>query len=93
VRDLACILGLLAAYLVPGEIDCRLRRACPHCRQQSLRMVGTGGLWYEEHGDVREVRVYWGQCSSCGRSATRRQTLFAPWAAFPDAEEKAASHA
>lgn len=86
----AIVPGVLALFLVVVEIDTRLHRVCPHCGQQSLRIVGTGGIWDE---DFREERVYWGECSACGKLAMRRGSVFVAWTAYPGADESAASKA
>src|SRR5262245_47417148 len=77
----ATIALLLAGMLFVVEIDWRTAKVCPHCRQRSLRIIGTGGIWYE---DFREERVYWGECSSCGKSAIRRGSLSANWTPYPE---------
>jgi hypothetical protein len=85
----ACLLAVLSTFFLEGAIDRRLARDCPHCGQRSMRVVGRGGIWYEYRQDLREERVFWGQCSCCGGSAIRRGAVFAQWTAYPEAEENA----
>jgi hypothetical protein len=47
---------------------------------RSVWITGTGGIWY---ADWREERVFWGECSSCGKRVARRGWIFAPWKAYP----------
>jgi hypothetical protein len=83
----AFLLPVVSMFFLEGTIDRRLVRTCPHCGQRSMRVVGSGGIWYEYRQDLREERVFWGCCSCCGGSAIRRGALFAQWTAYPEAEE------
>src|SRR4051812_26226990 len=79
-------LGVLAAVSLLMEADRAVPWRCPHCWRRSLRVVGTGGLWYTGRDDFREERVFWGECAACGRRATRKGLWPVPWKAHPPAE-------
>jgi hypothetical protein len=89
----ACVLAVLSTFFLEAHIDYRLTRICPHCGQRSMRVVGTGGIWYEHRQDLREERVFWGKCSCCSKGAVRRCTLGSSWTAYPKAEDNPPSGA
>ena len=68
----ALMIGIVAILLLLVEMDRQATWRCPRCQVRSLRVVGTGGLWYFREDDFQEERVYWGECSTCGRRATRK---------------------
>src|SRR5262249_55825404 len=83
----ACVLAVLSTFFLEWAIDERFSKPCPHCGLKSLRLVGSGAIWYVKSGDLREQRVFWGECFSCGKSSVRRGGLFAQWAAYPEGQE------
>jgi hypothetical protein len=82
---LAVLFAFLAVGLAWAMIETRRLWTCPHCQKRCLRIVASGGIWYEDH---REERIQWGECSACGKCAIRRVSGSATWAVAPEMKAK-----